>query len=203
MYVWGLVYTIYFYPENRQKPKHKESVCNAEDRGLIPGWGRSLGEGNGNTLQYSCLENSIDIVAWRSTVPGIAELDTTERIMLSHTQSVQIQPGDPKAYKDPRMQRGCFSKDLAKMHTITWRPLAAFMDPYPFDWESAVWPLFWCCLCPDPDALPTDTSPDIITPMTTKHSQLLNIQGEKKNLQIISQIHFSLYFKFLGTSLVV
>ena len=35
----------------------KESTCNAEDLGLIPGLGKYLGEGNGNPLQYSCLEN--------------------------------------------------------------------------------------------------------------------------------------------------
>ena len=38
----------------------KMSACNAGDLGLIPGSGRSLGEGNGNPLQYSCLENSMD-----------------------------------------------------------------------------------------------------------------------------------------------
>ena len=38
----------------------KESTCNAGDLGLVPGLGRSLGEGNGNSLQYSCLENSMD-----------------------------------------------------------------------------------------------------------------------------------------------
>ena len=38
----------------------KESACNAGDPGLIPGSGRSLGEGNGNPLQYSCLENLIE-----------------------------------------------------------------------------------------------------------------------------------------------
>ena len=38
----------------------KESACNAGDLGLIPGSGRSPGEGNGNLLQYSCLENSMD-----------------------------------------------------------------------------------------------------------------------------------------------
>ena len=38
----------------------KASVYNAGDLGLIPGWGRSPGEGNGNPFQYSCLENSMD-----------------------------------------------------------------------------------------------------------------------------------------------
>ena len=38
----------------------KESACNAGDQGLIPGLGRFPGEGNGNPLQYSCLENSMD-----------------------------------------------------------------------------------------------------------------------------------------------
>ena len=38
----------------------KASACNAVDLGSIPGSGRSLGEGNGNPLQYSCLENSMD-----------------------------------------------------------------------------------------------------------------------------------------------
>ena len=38
----------------------KESACNAGDSGLIPGWGRFPGEGNGNPLQYSCLGNRMD-----------------------------------------------------------------------------------------------------------------------------------------------
>ena len=38
----------------------KESACNTGDPGLIPGLGRSPGEGNGNPLQYSCLENLVD-----------------------------------------------------------------------------------------------------------------------------------------------
>ena len=42
----------------------KASVCNAVDLGSIPGWGRSPGEGNGNTLQYSCLENPMDGGSW-------------------------------------------------------------------------------------------------------------------------------------------
>ena len=46
----------------------KESACNAEDPDLIPGSGRSPGGGNGNPLQYPCLENSMDRAAWQATV---------------------------------------------------------------------------------------------------------------------------------------
>ena len=52
---------------------NKESACNARDLSLIPGSGRSPGEGNGYPLQYSCLENSMDRRAWRATVHGVAE----------------------------------------------------------------------------------------------------------------------------------
>ena len=51
----------------------KESSCNAGDLGSIPGSGRSPGEGNGNTLQYSCLENPMDRGAWQATVHEIAK----------------------------------------------------------------------------------------------------------------------------------
>ena len=44
----------------------KESACNAEDLGWIPGSGRSPGKGNGNPLQYSCLENSMDLETWQA-----------------------------------------------------------------------------------------------------------------------------------------
>ena len=49
----------------------KNLPVNAGDEGLIPGLGRSLEEGNGNPLQYSCLENPTDGGAWRSTVYGV------------------------------------------------------------------------------------------------------------------------------------
>ena len=54
----------------------KESVCNAEDMGSIPRLGRSIGEGNGNPLQYSCLEKSMDGGAWRATVHGVTKSQT-------------------------------------------------------------------------------------------------------------------------------
>ena len=51
----------------------KESACNVGDPGLIPGLGRSPGEGNGNLLQYTCLENSMDGGAWWATVRGVTK----------------------------------------------------------------------------------------------------------------------------------
>ena len=52
----------------------KESACNAGDPGSIPASGRSLGEGNGNPLQYSYLENPMNRGAWQATVHGVARV---------------------------------------------------------------------------------------------------------------------------------
>ena len=51
----------------------KESACSAGDQSLIPGLGRSPGEGNGNPLLYSCLENPMVRGAWWATVHGVAK----------------------------------------------------------------------------------------------------------------------------------
>ena len=50
-----------------------ESACNVGDLGSIPGLGRSPGEGNGNPVQYSCLENPMDGGVWWATVLGVAK----------------------------------------------------------------------------------------------------------------------------------
>ena len=54
----------------------KESACNAGDTGLVPGPLRSPGEGNGNPVQYFCLENPMDRGAWWATVHGAAKSQT-------------------------------------------------------------------------------------------------------------------------------
>ena len=51
----------------------KESACSSGDPGSIPGLGRSPGEGNGNPLQYPCLENLMDTGAWWAPVHGVAK----------------------------------------------------------------------------------------------------------------------------------
>ena len=68
-------------PTNSTTPPHrggfpggsdgKEAACNAEDLSSVPGLGRSPGEGNGNLLQYSCLENPTDRRDWRARVHGV------------------------------------------------------------------------------------------------------------------------------------
>ena len=60
----------------------QDSTCSAGDTGdagLIPGLGRSPGEGHGNPLQYSCLDNAMDRGAWRATVHGVARSRTQQK----------------------------------------------------------------------------------------------------------------------------
>ena len=67
----------------------KASAYNVGDLGLNPGSGRSSGEGNGNPLQYSCLENPVDGGAWLSySVWCRKEWDTTERLHLTLFESL-------------------------------------------------------------------------------------------------------------------
>ena len=60
---------------------------DARDTGSIPGLGRSPGGGNGNLLQYSCLENTMDRGAWRAAVHGVAKGQTQ---VSTHTHSVYV-----------------------------------------------------------------------------------------------------------------
>ena len=61
---------------------------NAGGLDLIPVWGRSLGEGNGDLFQYFCLENPTDRRAWRATVHRVAESQT--RLSDSESERIQI-----------------------------------------------------------------------------------------------------------------
>ena len=67
----------------------KESACSVGDPGLIPELGRSPGEGNGNPLQYSCLENSMERGAWRVIVHAVAKTQTQLSDYHTHTHSLK------------------------------------------------------------------------------------------------------------------
>ena len=74
----------------------KESACSAGDPGLIAGWRRSPGEGNGNPLQSSCRENPVDREAWRATAHGVAkESDMTWQINHHKDQLVVAEHTNP------------------------------------------------------------------------------------------------------------
>ena len=68
----------------------KETASNAvdaKDTGLIPGLGRSTGVGNGNPLQYSCLENSMDRESWQATLHGVSKGQTQ---LSTHTAALTL-----------------------------------------------------------------------------------------------------------------
>ena len=71
-----MIYTYILFGGFPVGSEGKASACNPGNPGLIPGLGRSPGEGNGNPLQYSCLENSMDGEAWWATVRGVAKSQT-------------------------------------------------------------------------------------------------------------------------------
>ena len=77
----------------------KESACNAGDPGLISGLGRSPGEGNGNPLQYTSMENPMDRRAWQAAVHGVTKSQT--RLIdinfhfLIHSTTVKEPPSSP------------------------------------------------------------------------------------------------------------
>ena len=89
------------------------NVGDVRDLSLIPGLGRSLGEGNGNSLQYSCLENPMDRGAWGSTVYGVAKSQTqlsTEHTNTSVLQLVSCTACQKAAFLFFRMMRFCRSR---------------------------------------------------------------------------------------------
>ena len=83
----------------------KESACNAGDLGSIPGLGRSPGEENGNSFQYSCLENPMDWGAWWATVHGVSKSWTWQ--WLSMHGMVWKRTGEIKSKFSANLLRYC------------------------------------------------------------------------------------------------
>ena len=113
----------------------KESVCNAEDLGSISGLERPPRGGNGNLLQYSCLENPMDRGAWRAIVHEVAESDTTEV-----TEQMRY-----------RLEQGGFcSSKTHSVNTYLWVDLVE--DQMPLFWPDGpqIHPLVLCLLSTPP-----------------------------------------------------
>ena len=95
----------------------KESACDAGDPGLIPGWGRPPGEGNGNPLQYSSLENPMGRGAWRAAVHGVAKSWTRPSM---HTRQGNLNtniPGGQSARAwTTDIRKGCRSREGDRSH---------------------------------------------------------------------------------------
>ena len=97
----------------------KESACNAGDPDLTPGWERFLGEGNGNPLQYSCLENPMDREAWQATVHGVTRVKpnlATKPPPLSLLSRYQCQPPYPNTHSSQEPIKS------SPFHPATWVP---------------------------------------------------------------------------------
>ena len=95
----------------------EESACNVGDPGLIPGLERSPGEGNGNPLRCSCLENPMDRGAWWATVHGVAKSQTGQRE--TNTYWVKEILKCPLLEKQRNLLiRGLISKDCSIVKTL-------------------------------------------------------------------------------------
>ena len=85
-----LLYTYVYKWNFPGSSKSKVSACNAEDLGLIPGWGKSPGEGHGNPLWYSCLENSMDRGTWwglKEGAHGVSKSQTQLSNLHTHSHT--------------------------------------------------------------------------------------------------------------------
>ena len=111
----------------------KESAYNVGDLGLIPGLGRSPGEGNGNPLQYSYLENFMDRGTWRATLLGVSELDVTEWPTYTHRPKWIIRHNP--CGNQPRLIVTPLSSENCSLHTSTGEAPASL--------RRVEWPHIW------------------------------------------------------------
>ena len=115
--------------------KGKESACNAGDLGLIPDLGRSHGEGNGNPLQQSCLENPMDTGAWQATVHGVARVGHNlatkpppPHVKKRASQVVLVIKNPPASAGDIKDKRRRFDPWVRKIFwRRAWQPTSVFL----------------------------------------------------------------------------
>ena len=116
-----------------------QSACNAGEPGSIPGWERFLGEGHGNLLQYSCLENPMDRGVYWATVHRVVE-----KAMSTHSSTLAWEipwteePGRLQSMGSLRLRQ-----DLATSLSLftfmhwrrKWQPTPVFLPGEPQGWE--------------------------------------------------------------------
>ena len=102
-----------------------KTICmQCRDPGSIPGLGRSSGEGHGNPLQYSCLQNPMDRGAWRATVHGVAKSQTwlsnthTHRLYQNSPPEVLQWTGHKGTRKEERLWDTCINKHSKQINDI-------------------------------------------------------------------------------------
>ena len=106
----------------------KASACNVGDLGSISGLGRSPGEGNGNPLQYSCLENPMYGGAWWATVHGVAESRTR---LSDFTHGVQVASAiSKKLIKRPWAGTAAGNSSFVSATSIWWSIMQSFPNVY-------------------------------------------------------------------------
>ena len=165
----------------------KVSACNVGDPGSIPGSGRSPREGNGNPLQYSCLENPMDRGAWRATVHGVAQ----SRTRLSdftfiftftiHSWASQVVQWSRLACHCQRHKRRRHDPWVGKTPwRRKWQPISVFLPGESHEWRSLVGYNLWG---------PKEWD-------TTEHTHTHDALSTKKSIIAPFLLHYSLSFSF-------
>ena len=137
----------------------RESACNAGDLSLIPGSGRFPGEGHGDPLQYSGLENPMDRGAWQVAVHGGGrhkESDTTEQLTLPHIYPLPCEPPSrsPSHPRSAELGSLCCAAALHEpsvSHTVVYTCECRSLSPtlfFPSPRPHLLMPLFLPCKSP-------------------------------------------------------
>ena len=131
-YVSGIGRQLLYHQDFLGGSDGKASACNVGDLSSIPGSGRSPGKGNGNPLEYSCLEDPMDGGVWWATVHGVTESDTTEQL---HFLYHQRHLGSPVAPKHLQIKSLLPSQTFNVLHHLApvyiWPELLTLLFPAP------------------------------------------------------------------------